>query len=431
VQAQERCFDPVLQRYRDVGTESKERFAEERERIAHLNRAQDISMVRGTPFDIINHESKLETIAPGLDPQRCGGGTTLGTRARTDKPGFHHPRTGVDYNILSNKPVHDHHWARPGERPRAKERSPRQRHVPVTHVKDFHIISNQYLNGHEDKIQRDKHMNLLDSTQKHMKTNAFDPVSQTFIDPRKEEAALSAEHARHAESDFRYQAQHPPLMRGREQAFYDMVTHKVHDKDMLQLFDAVAEERNAHRGARYIRERDWHEQDAVGDAVEEARRLNRIGPERHDEIKRRGHDILDNKPFGTGPKERMFHEALPEKRLSPWEKLAARAPTPPTGAAPSKATAPLSSSKSVPTLRPDAEPTTQSGANVTLKLPKAGKSSASSIASSQRKQMGHSASSGTLAGRMPTPAPPGRTAPPPPVIPGSPSGATVYSRQSA
>merc|ERR1719272_2135822 len=69
----ERVFDPLLQRYRNGGTELQQRTLEERERVAHLNRAQDIQILREQPFDIIRHESKLEALAPGADPARLGG----------------------------------------------------------------------------------------------------------------------------------------------------------------------------------------------------------------------------------------------------------------------------------------------------------------------------------------------------------------------
>merc|ERR1719199_1959967 len=129
-------------------------------------------------------------------------------------------------------------------------------------------------------------MNLLEGTHKHMKQNNYDPVSQHFIDPRCEENARTAEHARQLESHFRWQAQMPPCMKGRQSQFYNIVSHAEHDKEMLALWDAAEKEKDQTRGNRYIKEAEWHAQDAIGDSVEETRRLNRVAPERHDEIKR-------------------------------------------------------------------------------------------------------------------------------------------------
>ena len=53
---QERTFDPVLGRYRDGKLESQQRCAEERERVAHLNRAKDIQILREQPFNILSQD---------------------------------------------------------------------------------------------------------------------------------------------------------------------------------------------------------------------------------------------------------------------------------------------------------------------------------------------------------------------------------------
>ena len=55
---QERTFDPVLGRYRDGAVESTQRHSEERERVAHLNRAKDIQILTGTAFQY--PESRVE-----------------------------------------------------------------------------------------------------------------------------------------------------------------------------------------------------------------------------------------------------------------------------------------------------------------------------------------------------------------------------------
>jgi len=111
-QQQERVFDPVLQRYRDNNVEAAQRHHEERERVAHLNRAQDIQILREQPFHIVNHASKLEKLAPGKDPMRLGGHGTLGEKERTKHGKGNFPDTAVDYNILSNLPFREQHWAR-------------------------------------------------------------------------------------------------------------------------------------------------------------------------------------------------------------------------------------------------------------------------------------------------------------------------------
>ena len=53
------------------------------------------------------------------------------------------PDTAVDYNILSNLPFKDQHWAKEDSRPRMKEKSPRVRRIPAFLCKDFDIVTNR------------------------------------------------------------------------------------------------------------------------------------------------------------------------------------------------------------------------------------------------------------------------------------------------
>ncbi|CAE7466199.1 unnamed protein product, partial [Symbiodinium sp. CCMP2456] len=189
---------------------ASQRHMEERERVAHLNRAKDIQILREQPFDILNQESKLEKLAPGKDPARLGGHGTIGTKERTKDGRGHFPQTAVDYNILSNMPFQQHHWAKHDERPRLKEKSPRVRKVPAFLCKDFDIINNRYLDNHSEKLRQEKHVNLLEATDKHMTRNAYDPLAGKFIDPYKEERLKSIDDTREVEIAMRGNAMVPP-----------------------------------------------------------------------------------------------------------------------------------------------------------------------------------------------------------------------------
>jgi len=321
VQTQERVFDPLLQRYRSEDTEYRQRFAEEKARVAHLNRSQDIQILREQPFHIINGSSKLEAIAPGADPVRLGGHGTLGEKRRTRNGQNSYPISAVDYNITSNLPLQAHHWAPPDARPMMQERSPKARLVPAFAVKDYNIVTNKYLRDHETKAAAEKHLNLLEATHKHMKQRAgFDPISQQFGDPTVEETVRTADTALQSEIVMRAQSRIPPSYKGRESEFFNVTTHEAKNKDMLQLFETLEKERKERFRNRYIVEHNLHAQDVKGDHIREARRLNRIAPERYEEPVARGYDIIENKAFGNGPKCKQVHEPMTKPRATVWEK---------------------------------------------------------------------------------------------------------------
>mmetsp|Transcript_9765 Transcript_9765/g.25615 ORF Transcript_9765/g.25615 Transcript_9765/m.25615 type:complete len:537 (-) Transcript_9765:97-1707(-) len=487
-QLQARVFDPLQQRFRDNATELQQRTLEEKERVNHLNRAMDISILRSQPVDIINHASKLEALAPGMDPMRLGPKKPRNRDA--GRPGGSMPDSGIDYNLISNLPHQHHHWARPEARPHAAERMPKERTVPPWMVKDFDIVTNRYRDDHDHKIKNENDLKLLEAAKKYAAASRFDPVAQQFNDPRAEENFRAADDAREMELVMRAESQLPPSTKGRESNFYDVVSHKVHDADVLRLYDQREAERKTRLNNRYIVEHNLHKQDIKGEQITNARTLQRIAPERFQEDGMRGYDILNNKRYGALPHEKLLYEASTRPRPSPWEKAqvgkeqfaegpheelryieplggsrgtlaassvgrnqlvaSASAPTltasgrqatrrqgvhESTGSSASRASAALAKE---PT--PAAMPPGRTAPPARLAPPSEAGSRALSVSSSAKHLRGSTASEGSFGGdrtnlRRPLPepgasrTPPVGGAPPAPMVPGSPGTASVYSRR--
>lgn len=309
----ERVFDPLLQRYRDGNVELKQRTLEEKERVAHLNRAQDIQILREQPFDIIRHDSKLDSIAPGIDPAKQ-------SRHPEGNPGNCIPSTAIDYNLISNLPFEVHHWARPDQRPRCEQRiGGKHRSVPAHRVKDFNIVTNHYMHNHEAKCKRDRQLNILEAAQKDAVVNRYNPLLQQFSSPHNEECARACNDAYDVELHLRSESQMPPSVKGRESAFYDVITHKKNNDHMLRVHDETAANRKERYRNRYITEHNLHAQDVKGDHITNVRKLNRAAPERYEEQTRRGYDIITNTAYGNGPKAQTLYAPFSQPRPTPWE----------------------------------------------------------------------------------------------------------------
>jgi len=189
------------------------------------------------------------------------------------------------------------------------------------------------------------------------------------------------------------------------------------------------------------------EQDLEHEQAEHVRRIARFAPEKFEEERKRGYDIIDNKAFGHGPREKLYREPRARPRLSPWEKVQASldastpklssslapslsaddagfaieppAPLPPPWvggvkpaavATPSQAPMPrLASSASAPLLLPHAPAGLQRPPQLSV---------ADSMSSSPAVRVG---SGLLLRGRQ------DGVAPPPPIIPGTETG-SVFSR---
>lgn len=148
----ERSYNPLLGRFLDQHREREQQDFEEKVKKNYLNMARDIQLRKEAPYDLITHERKFEALVPeALDP------------AKPKDLKCPVPDTGVDYNIISNLRFDAHHWAHPQKRPIPKDRVPKARMVPALLHKDFNILTNRYLEHHEEKVERDRELNLLEA----------------------------------------------------------------------------------------------------------------------------------------------------------------------------------------------------------------------------------------------------------------------------
>jgi len=315
MKSQERVFDPLLQRYRDNATEYNQRVLEETERVNHLNRAMDIQVLREQPHHILHHESKFDKIAPGQDPTRQPH------RTRQSVGGGTFPVSQQDYNIVSNLPFDVHHWNRPEERPRCIEKGGTQRKIHANRIRDFNIVTNRYPIDHNTRTKQEKKLEIAEATHKYMKSNKFDPLTQQFNDPRDEENAKHCDDAREVEVHIRAVDRIPPSYKGRHTEFYNAISNEVHDPNMVKYLGQMEAERKDRYRNRYIVEHNFHAQDIKGDHMTQARKLNKVAPERfmeHD----RGYCVVTNKQYGHGPKEQVHYgEGYPKPRKTPWEEI--------------------------------------------------------------------------------------------------------------
>lgn len=121
----------------------------------------------------------------------------------------------------------------------------------------------------------------------------------------------------------------PPSYKGRQSNHYDMVSHNIHDPETIHLYDTHEAERKSRYKNRYIIEHNFHKQDIKGDHINEARKLNRVAPERFDCDEDRGYDIVNNKRYGRLAHEKHLFEPCTKKRQNPWQKIQAGHDVPP------------------------------------------------------------------------------------------------------
>ena len=96
----------------------------------------------------------------------------------------------MDYNIISNLPFQQHFYAAPDKRPPEKKVVEKQKEITTTGLRDYNIITNRYLELHDEKSNTDKMIEKCELAEKYWKTHVYDPVSGQYYDPKKEEQFL-------------------------------------------------------------------------------------------------------------------------------------------------------------------------------------------------------------------------------------------------
>jgi len=167
---------------------------------------------------------------------------------------------------------------------------------------------------------RDKTLGLLESSAKFARECVFDPVLAKCPDPAREGRTRAAIDAREVEAQLRARHQLPPSYHGKESAAYDIVTHRVEDPEHLQIIDALGEERNQRYRTRHAADQLAKEQEALFEDANTAQKLALVSHERHEEVTRRGYDIITNSRFGDGLKQQKKHPPYTMPRQGVWEK---------------------------------------------------------------------------------------------------------------
>lgn len=350
IRAQERCYDPLLQRYRDPDTEARERQREEHARVNHLNRAKDLQIVREQHlYDPITHGNRLGPLADldtmgmpkGLprpyQPMRCPGATNTGYVNVFSKWGTMadqaagHVRGSLpnsdglyhDINIVSNLPASAHqlhHWQGPRSRTSKPQRAAQSRKVPHWSVKDIDIVTNKYLRNHEERAALDKDLTLKEATAKYRVENRFHPVNGVMTDARDEDRLITLDRALEVVNSDKREAMVPVTYKNSETQFYNAISHEVTDPVRVKQLDVAADERMERFKSRHRHDHNIHVQDKKHDHIMNARSMARVAPERHEDVVKRGYDIVNNARFGSGVAAKVQPDSFAPKRMSPWER---------------------------------------------------------------------------------------------------------------
>lgn len=137
-----------------------------------LAKNKDRSLRYEQTYNILNFDNKLRGLEDRSDYPK-------------EKPWYFRPGkdTAVDYNIISNIAMKEHHFAapdkRPGEDPPERQRG---KNVKTFGIRDYNIVSNRYLQHHNEKVETNDEIQRAEAAKRYWETHNYDHVRGEFFD---------------------------------------------------------------------------------------------------------------------------------------------------------------------------------------------------------------------------------------------------------
>lgn len=163
-------------------------------------------------------------------------------------------------------------------------------------LRDYNIITNRYLEFHNEKIEVDKEIERMNAAKKYWETHNFNPVNAEHYDPDKEQEFVEkrADEQKNHGKDW---VQKLPKSWKEEGGLYNPINGHIEDKKRLYERDLKEKNKRKRFELRYDMEREVHKR-AMGEEDRSAKiSLNKINVQRFNETTERGFDILTNKQY--------------------------------------------------------------------------------------------------------------------------------------
>jgi len=309
-------YNPILQVYTNPEVEQKVQEIEQDRFIDTLAKNKDRALRYEQTFDVINLENKLKGLEglPGYPEEKV--------------PDYKRRRLGnntkADYNIISCLDFADHHFLPPEQRPPRPEVKPQTYKICAVEYRDFDIITNRYLQHHEEKSMIDKEAYKQQAAELFWKTHDYDPVTVSYVDPDKEDEFQKIREEREKIHGKDQIEKLPNGVKYSEGALYQPINMRVVDEKRLQEIDMKKKMAKQRYNARYDYEKEVKDKDVVFDDKVNEQTLNRIRHERFMETRYRGYNIINNAPFQGKDSEKLY-DPLTKPAASLWQRTMSEA----------------------------------------------------------------------------------------------------------
>jgi len=267
-------------------------------------------------FNVINFEDKLKGLE---DHPEYPKEKAWKFKAKLD--------TNVGYNIISNLPFQQHFYTAPDQRPVEKKIVEKQREITTTGLRDYNIITNRYLELHEDKTKTDKMIEKCELAEKYWKTHNYDPVSGQFYDPIKEEEFLvycslfNCDRKRDTEAKVhgKNEVYKLPISVQKEGLLYNPINMKIEDRERLEERELRERRKKKRYELRYGLEHDMRTRGIEEYERTIQQRIQRMNYKRYVDYIDRGFDILTNKRLDSEEMQKRIYKPQVVDKPKIWD----------------------------------------------------------------------------------------------------------------
>lgn len=310
----ETMYNPILQCYSNSNVEKQVRNQEKTDFIDTLAKNKDRALRYEQTYDVINFDDKLK----GLENEEGYPKPKVFTKNVVGAG-----KTFTEYNIISNLGFNEHHFLPADKRPPPpQEIVQKDKKITTVGLRDYNIITNRYLEFHNEKEEVDKEIERMNAAKKYWKTHDFNPVNIELYDPDKEKEFLETrnEEQKNHGKDW---VQKLPKSWKEEGGLFNPINGRIEDQKRLYERDLKEKNKRKRYELRYDMERNFHKR-ALGDEERNAQiSMNKINVLRFNDTTARGFDILTNKQYNisadTGSK--TIYEPNVKPAPSTWTKI--------------------------------------------------------------------------------------------------------------
>lgn len=197
---------------------------------------KDTSLRYEQTYNILNFQNKLKGLEDREDYPK-------------EKPWYFRPGkdTNVDWNILSNEAMTDHHFQAPDKRPNPDPPVKLGgKNVKKFGLRDYNIVTNRYLQHHELKENTNADVQKTEAAKRYWERNDYDIVQGKFCDGQKE-TNFAADRDAEAKIHGKDEVKKLPLTVQLEGLMYNPLNMAIEDPDRLKEKD----QREWNKKARY------------------------------------------------------------------------------------------------------------------------------------------------------------------------------------